>query len=374
MLNTLLKRLHWKSGLIGIVVAASISLIGCNLLGFDEVSEFPTLEDLGTQSQKYVQDNGVIGNLGTGNGSQSSANEVYDKAMDELLAKLRGMQSSQNAKSDDAISKKIGTVAKNDSYGYAFSNDDDSFLSAEQKEVLAVVRPMIQQIKAAGGSDYDKEKAVHDYIVRNCRYDTEGYESSNMPDSDFKPYGVFVKHVAVCQGYAEAMKLCMDLLGIPCDLVTGSAQGIPHAWNVVCLDGEWYQVDVTWDDPIGMPDYYIGYDYFNITDMKMRRDHVYQSRYVCTATKYCLNDIERANYMSLSNYVTTENDFYQYMTSQVKAGNREIECYVATDENGYKKYCDLNRIDFSGVYGYVTLTPEYIMDGIILFTLTIQEG
>ena len=56
--------------------------------------------------------------------------------------------------------------------------------------------------------------------------------------------------MAVCQGYAETMKLFLDALGIENKLVYGTGGGISHVWNLLCLDGDWYHMDVTWDDPL----------------------------------------------------------------------------------------------------------------------------
>lgn len=59
----------------------------------------------------------------------------------------------------------------------------------------------------------------------------------------------------VCEGYARAFKVLCDRLGIPCVLVNGMAKSKPeeepleHMWNNVYLDGSWYAVDVTWNDP-----------------------------------------------------------------------------------------------------------------------------
>ena len=54
----------------------------------------------------------------------------------------------------------------------------------------------------------------------------------------------------VCEGYARAFKVLCNKVGIPCVLVDGDAGG-PHMWNYVQLDGAWYGVDVTWNDPSG---------------------------------------------------------------------------------------------------------------------------
>lgn len=49
----------------------------------------------------------------------------------------------------------------------------------------------------------------------------------------------------VCSGYAGAMKTLCDRVGIPCVIVTSDS----HAWNNMEIEGKWYAVDVTYNDP-----------------------------------------------------------------------------------------------------------------------------
>ena len=62
----------------------------------------------------------------------------------------------------------------------------------------------------------------------------------------------------------------MEIAGIPCEYVSGYATG-GHAWNLVEIDGEWYHVDTTWDDPIPNREGYVRYDYFLKSDSYMRQ-------------------------------------------------------------------------------------------------------
>lgn len=61
----------------------------------------------------------------------------------------------------------------------------------------------------------------------------------------------------VCESYARAFKILCDQAGIPCVLVSGNASstnggtGEAHMWNYVQLNGAWYAMDVTWNDPVG---------------------------------------------------------------------------------------------------------------------------
>lgn len=123
-------------------------------------------------------------------------------------------------------------------------------------------------------SDYEKEKVIHDYIVQNTNYTEESRITDSSTDSIYGVEGVLLNGDAVCQGYAETMKLFMDILGIECKVVTGMVDdNQPHAWNLVKLDNEWYHVDATWNDPDASQPDYIGYSYFNVTDEIIKYDH-----------------------------------------------------------------------------------------------------
>ena len=120
----------------------------------------------------------------------------------------------------------------------------------------------------------------------------------------------------------------MDLLGIPCVRISGTANGGGHAWNAVKLDGEWYQVDVTWDDPIPDSPGNIQYGYFNITDEEMMKDHSYTWDYSATGTKYNYSRMLYENLKAQENYFTNVNDYYAYIQKQLNAGISEVECYI----------------------------------------------
>lgn len=99
-------------------------------------------------------------------------------------------------------------------------------------------------------NDYENIKMLHDYLVDNIEYDTT-ISRNNIYDV----YGALVNRVSVCEGYARSFKYILDEMGIPCVLVIGTgtnSQGETerHAWNYVELEGSWYAVDCTWDDPI----------------------------------------------------------------------------------------------------------------------------
>ena len=83
--------------------------------------------------------------------------------------------------------------------------------------------------------------AVHDWLVRHVVYDQDDSRASHTA------YGLFANATAVCEGYSQAFMLAMERLGVPCVIVR--SEDMAHQWNMVCIDGTWYHVDVTWDDP-----------------------------------------------------------------------------------------------------------------------------
>lgn len=90
--------------------------------------------------------------------------------------------------------------------------------------------------------------------------------------------GVFAHHKAQCEGIAKAVKVLLNAVDVKCIVVTGdsakSGQYVPHAWNIVNIDGEPYQIDVTWDMGVmEQSKQHIAYDYFNLTDGLINSDH-----------------------------------------------------------------------------------------------------
>ncbi len=156
---------------------------------------------------------------------------------------------------------------------------------------------VVDEVVTSNMSDYDVVKALHDYLVLNCDYDQRLY-TGNMPFLSHQAEGALLEGAAVCSGYAKAYETLLDTAGIPCETITGYANGY-HAWNLVELDGEWYHVDATWDDPTNRGGDYIRYTYFLKSDLVMvKRSHRnWEDLHACTSTKYdedLLNSVDQA--------------------------------------------------------------------------------
>ena len=152
--------------------------------------------------------------------------------------------------------------------------------SAEINGMLRAYR-ILGSIVNDSMSEREKVKAVHDWMCEHIDYDYDNYLNDTIPASSRNPDGVLSSGRAVCQGYAETFQVFMDILEIECELVSGTADnGFTvggHAWNQVKVDGSWYNIDVTWDDPVytynGVRRQHTVYDYFLISNAQIGRDH-----------------------------------------------------------------------------------------------------
>jgi hypothetical protein len=153
---------------------------------------------------------------------------------------------------------------------------EESLHAAEA--VAGRVKEILSEIISPGMSDYEKELAIHDYLINHCRYDRESLGQGEIPPESHSAYGALVMGTAVCEGYAKAAKLLLDGAGIENTIVIGDSKGVSHAWNLVKIQGEYYHLDTTWDDPI-LEDggETLKYTYFNLTDNEIRKDHQWET-------------------------------------------------------------------------------------------------
>jgi len=115
-------------------------------------------------------------------------------------------------------------------------------------------------------NDYDKILTIHDYIVNSVEYDVSCLDNPPTCDNDHTAIGIFFDYNAVCEGYAHAMDIMLRALQIPSFRLSSET----HQWNVVSLDGLWYHVDPTWDDPVTHNGQDIlSHDYFLITTAEL---------------------------------------------------------------------------------------------------------
>lgn len=146
---------------------------------------------------------------------------------------------------------------------------DKNKIKDHQKAMKARVEKLVRP--AVTMAELEKEQYVHDFICQNVRYDKLKKSYSH------EILGPLGQGVGVCEGIAKTVKILCDQLGIWCIVVISEANPeknikYRHAWNIVKIGGAYYHLDATFDNTLS----HMGpvrYDYFNLDDGKVFRDH-----------------------------------------------------------------------------------------------------
>lgn len=135
-------------------------------------------------------------------------------------------------------------------------------------------------------STLQKVITIHDYLCVDITYAHDDYLSGAVRDDAHTLKGALVDKIAVCDGYTSAFQYYMNLLGIPSRVVSGQGNGEAHAWSQVCIDGSWYMLDITWDDPVSDNYGNADHTYFLKSDDNFL-NHTWDSSYEpCTDDSY----------------------------------------------------------------------------------------
>lgn len=136
--------------------------------------------------------------------------------------------------------------------------------------VVGKVNSIISELITPEMSDYTRALVLHDWLIYNANYD--------FTYTHYEAAGVLLYGTGVCDSYGRAYLMLCTAAGLECLYITGEA-GAPedpaswgsHGWNLVKLNGSWYHVDCTWDDP--GEGGYERHDYFSLDDETMAVDH-----------------------------------------------------------------------------------------------------
>lgn len=135
------------------------------------------------------------------------------------------------------------------------------------KELETITNNILKNTITSDMNNEKKIKAIHDYIVNNTKYDKDRSDNKVKIYHSDTAYGALIEHYAICGGYSDSMKLFLDKLGIPNYKISSEN----HIWNLVNLDGNWYHLDLTWDDPVtNTGEDILEYDYFLITTEELQ--------------------------------------------------------------------------------------------------------
>jgi len=128
------------------------------------------------------------------------------------------------------------------------------YTTAQQEEVVTQkVNELLAEFNfGSDTSDYDKIKRVYDWVCANVTYDYANLNNDNYT-LKFSAYSALINRTSVCQGYALLVYRLLRESGVSVRVIAGTGGGGAHAWNIVSIDGLYYDVDSTWD--AGMANY-----------------------------------------------------------------------------------------------------------------------
>ena len=219
---------------------------------FTDISE--TLEYFHQCTENLTEDI----ELYVGNGSSDMFGVDYDYLLTYIPC--RGYYSVNFSNSTGLLKMKVYYRA-GDRIIYAEKNGKHDILIPEEKEVLEKAKLIVEEAKANSSTEFELELWIHDWICKNTEYNTPDLDKDEqIPNIGYRQHsciGALIDGKINCQGYADTFELLGTLAGLEIRTIGGIAvneegEG-PHAWNMIKLDGLWYFVDVTYDDPSGAP-------------------------------------------------------------------------------------------------------------------------
>lgn len=213
-------------------------------------------------------------------------------------------------------------------------------------------------------SDVEKERIIHDYIMQNVSYDNDAasrqYVYGDTLPHAFDIYGAACNGKAVCEGYSKLFQYLCYCVGVKSSAVVGTSNGANHMWNVVNLDGNWYHVDVTWDDTSSSAVPYYGY--FNLTTNDIKADHTIDTSNLkvptCTATKYNFHSYYALNFSDTDKTPVNYQDVIDY------AVKNKLDYLIISNKNNQVEQSMLRQhilVDNSVVQKYI-LEKSYSID------------
>ncbi|MDO4300062.1 MAG: transglutaminase domain-containing protein [Clostridia bacterium] len=276
---------------------------------------------------------------------------------DYNLSKLKNYDVSISAKgfvSESQISTIDYSFEYNPNYKLARVVDNATLfdkLSLEEKEVYNILYESTKKLTENLETDYEKEAAIHNFITDNFKYGP--LDMNNVPQRAHSVTGFVADGQGICEAYANTFYIMGKMARLDVSIITGTANNVSHMWNQIKLDGEYYHVDVTNDDPPPDVPNRERYTYFNVSDDIISKTHSWERNDFpqCTADKY--------NYYSINNYIIhNEQELKDFINNCLNSGNTSFtfrtENYAISGPDIIKYYTSnkgFSTINITGEYG-----------------------
>ena len=222
-------------------------------------------------------------------------------------------------------------------FNYLFT---ESEIIEKQKTIDKITDYVVYQTSNMK-TDVEKALFVNDYLALNCEYDNKVYEGLQASEMSYSMYGCLVDNLAVCQGYTLAYIYLLDKIGI--ESVSVDSDSMNHVWNLVKIDGYWYHVDVTWNDPVYDILGRVSHKNFLVSDKKISTNHEgYVTQYKASNSKY-----DTAFWQKVNSAIKYKDGYMYYFTDNKELIKRDYsknttEKIPYTDDTWYigseKKY------------------------------------
>ena len=232
----------------------------------------------------------------------------------------------------------------------------------EQQKLDAAINELNSRVDISGMTDEEIVLAYHEYLTSTVAYAYAAYLQGSLGGAhEYDMYGALVNHSSVCQGYAETMFYLLKKAGLSCAIA--SSQNINHAWNIVKVNGKWYHVDATWDDPVwDMPgrsnhDYFlVSFDTMNkntlVNHTKDRTDMVVSAQWGDTYTSAIDTTYESGKFWNGVNKAILYKDGYWY---SIGSGASDTGYKI----NKYQYSTGTNKVIYSGTAKWTAPSGGY---------------
>ncbi|MFJ8089661.1 transglutaminase domain-containing protein [Lysinibacillus sp. NPDC095746] len=236
--------------------------------------------------------------------------------------------------------------------------------AAVQKKVDQLLKTII---KPSMKTEFEKVKAINDYIVSNTTYGTKTKASPHSA------YALLMEGQAVCQGYALTAYKMLEQAGFDVKYVVGTVNNNEaHAWNLVKIDGNWYHLDTTWNDPLPNRFGASSYDYFLVTDAQLKKDHKWiASNYpAATSTKYnYMQNVHFAYQVNNTLYFSNTADKDKLYTLDLASGNKtkviDKRALYITGADNFLYFSDYSNSGYLTKLNLKTLKTEVLVKQVV---------
>jgi len=192
-------------------------------------------------------------------------------------------------------------------------------------------------------TDYEKSKYVYETLINEVGYNLQSENNQNI-------ISVFLNRETVCEGYSRAAQYMFNKMGISSFIIAGDANGEPHAWNAVKLDGEWYYFDTTWGNSTYQngkqsSSKFVNHTYLNITETEL----------LSTRNMYVRFD--------MPDFSSTTNNYFVKEGTYIEEWNPDVIGLIFSNAwNNGNKSCD---IKFKNKYLYDKVIDYFFESGSI---------